>query len=543
MRTQMTMALAALLALGIALPAPAQVVERPVPGDPVVLDSGKLAGKVLASGVRAYLGVPFAAPPVRDLRWRDPQPVTAWQGIYNADRPAPECIQPLRGHSINHYFGEEATSEDCLYLNVWAPPGPAPTGMPYPVVVWIYGGAYAVGSANIPLYGGEAMAAKGVVYVGISYRVGALGFLAHPDLTAESPHHSSGNYGLLDQVAALRWVKRNIGAFGGDPANVTIMGQSAGSMSVALLQVDPLAKGLFQRAVGLSGAPFGEMMPPRPLATAEHSGETFQTTLKASSLAALRDLPADRFLASDLPRPSPVLDGYVVPAPLEKVFAEHRQNDVPILIGFTADEGFRSLGKVNSVADYRAAVHANFGDQADKVLAAYPVRTDTEAARAAIDIARDSTVGAQMNGWARAQAKEGKAPVFAYFFTRVHPYAEGIHFSDHDPASVGAYHTGDVPYWLDTLDALNRIRHTRDWTEDDRALANHMSGAILAFAANGNPNGGGLPAWPSFDMKRQEVMELGLNAHAEPWPDHQRLAVFDAQNPPSLPSLRTGGRD
>lgn len=534
---------ALLLACTLLAPAAAQVVERPVPGDPIALDSGKLAGKVLASGVRAYLGVPFAAPPVRDLRWRDPQPVASWQGIYNADRMAPECIQPLRGHSINHYFGEEATSEDCLYLNIWAPPEPASAGKPYAVVVWIYGGGFSIGSANIPLYGGEALAAKGVVYVSVAYRVGVLGFLAHPGLTAESPHHSSGNYGLLDQVAALQWIKRNIGAFGGDPGKVTIMGQSAGSVSVALLQIDPLAKGLFQRAVGMSGAPFGEMLAPRPLADAEQAGQAFQTSVKAPSLAALRDLSADHFLTGEPMRFSPVLDGYAIPAAADRIFAEHRQNDVPVLIGFTADEGFRSLGKIGSVADYQAAVRTGFGAQTDKVLAAYPARSDAEAARAAIDIGRDSTVGAQMNDWARAQAKDGKAPVFAYFFTRRHPYAEGVRFSDHDPASVGAYHTGDVPYWLDTQDALNSIRHTRDWTVEDRTLAARMSGAILAFAATGNPNGGALPAWPSFDAKRQQVMELGLEVHAEPWPDHERLGVFEASKAPVQPGLRTGGRD
>src|SRR5687768_5098611 len=232
---------------------------RAIRNDPVAVESGSLAGTELASGVRAYLGVPFAAPPVRELRWRPPQPMPSWQGIYHADRTAPECIQTLRAHDINHYFGEEATSEDCLYLNIWAPPQAAGASS-MPVVVWIYGGGFTIGSASMANYSGEQLAAKGVVYVAIAYRVGALGFLAHADLSAESPQRVSGNYGFLDQIAALQWIQRNIARFGGDPGSVTIMGQSAGSASVSVLQASPLSRGLFHRAVGMSGGALGANM-------------------------------------------------------------------------------------------------------------------------------------------------------------------------------------------------------------------------------------------------------------------------------------------
>jgi para-nitrobenzyl esterase len=335
--------------------ATAQVVEAPIDGDPLTIEGGRVAGKLLPSGVRAYLGIPFAAPPVRDLRWREPRAVQPWKGVRYADRFAPECIQTLRAHDINHYFGEEATSEDCLYLNVWAPPSAPATGRK-PVIVWIYGGGFTIGSAAMANYSGESLAAKGIVYLTIAYRVGALGFLAHPALTAESAHHSSGNYGFLDQIAALQWVQRNIERFGGDPGNVTIMGQSAGSMSVSLLQASPLARGLFHRAVGMSGAAFGSgtAIGPQALTEAEAGGKRLQEQLKADSIDAMRSLPADRILQAQLAAPvryGPLIDGYFLPSTPAEVFAAGRQNDVPILIGFTRDESFSELARARSLGD------------------------------------------------------------------------------------------------------------------------------------------------------------------------------------------------
>ncbi|HET9510772.1 MAG TPA: carboxylesterase family protein, partial [Sphingomonas sp.] len=238
------------------------------PAAPVrTTDAGRVEGIALSSGVDAFLGIPFAAPPVRDLRWKPPQPRAPWSGVYHADRFAPECLQPLRSPRQNHYFGEEATSEDCLYLNVWAPRAAKKA----PVVVWIYGGGFTIGSASMANYSGEPLARAGVVRVNLAYRVGALGFLAHPALSREQQGRS-GNYGLMDQIAGLYWIRRNIARFGGDPDNVTIVGQSAGSMSVALLQTSPAARGLFRRAVGMSGSPFGGMLGPAPLAAGERQG-------------------------------------------------------------------------------------------------------------------------------------------------------------------------------------------------------------------------------------------------------------------------------
>lgn len=529
--------------LAIASAASAQIIERPA-GDPVRTEAGLVAGKILPSGVRAWLGVPFAAPPVRDLRWRDPQAHARWEGIWNADRPAPECMQSLRGRTINHYFGEEATSEDCLYLNIWSPPGPPLAGRRHPVIVWIYGGGFNVGSASMANYAGEPLAAKGAVYVAIAYRVGPLGFLAHPGLTVEG-QGSSGNYGLKDQIAALQWVKRNIGGFGGDPANVTIAGQSAGSMSVSLLQASPAAKGLFHRVVGMSGSALGDLMAPVPLAEAEREGLDLQKALGAQSIEGMRDVPADRLiaLAAPLRRRPIVLDEHVVPLPPEQAFAQGRQADVPAMIGFTRDESFRSLGPIADMTDYQRAIRATFPANAEQILRAYPARTVEEARRAARDVERDMTLGSQMAAWAQAQSS-GKAPVFAYFFTRTHPYRPGVAFADHDPATVGAYHTADVPYWLGTLESLNRFRVTRDWTPYDRQLSDRMMDRLLAFARNGNPGND----WPAWQAARPRLLLLGDGVAPDKsgmidWPHFRTLPLLRDNVRPAAPADRPRIRD
>jgi para-nitrobenzyl esterase len=513
-----------------AAPIYSQVRERPICGDPVKIDSGLVSGKLLSSGVRAYFGIPFAIPPVRALRWREPQPVPPWNGVLAADRTAPECIQSLRAHDINHYFGEEAISEDCLYLNVWAPPDSA-SGARRPVVVWIYGGGFTIGSASMANYSGESLAGKGVVYVSIAYRVGALGFLAHPALTVESPHHSSGDVGFLDQIAALQWIQRNIEMFGGDPGNVTIMGQSAGSMSVSILQASPLARGLFHHVVGMSGSTLADdaVAGARALASAERDGEQLQEDLRVADLTAMRAVPADRILAAQVAgrlHYGPVVDGYLLPATPAKIFAAGKQSDVPTLIGFVHDESFSELGRVLTLADFQARARKIYGDKADELLKLYPATNDAQAARAARDAGRDSSVALEMRAWARAQTATGKAPVYAYLFSRIHPYASGITFSDHDPKTVGAYHTGDVPYWLGTLDALNIFRVTRDWTDADRSLSEYMSSAIVNFATTGNPNAARSDDWPIYRLKREQLRELDLQSRVISWPDSSKMDFF-----------------
>jgi para-nitrobenzyl esterase len=499
------------------------LIAAPLAAEPVHVDGGLIEGTALSDGVSGWFGVPFAAPPVRELRWRSPQPVQDWAGVYHADRFAPMCLQAMRSRTMNHYFGNEAISEDCLYLNIWAPTEGCAVELP--VVVWIYGGGFGVGSASMANYSGEALARQGVVRVNLAYRVGAMGFLAHPGLSAEAQGHS-GNYGLQDQIAGLRWVQRNIRHFCGDPNNVTIMGQSAGSMSVSLLQISPQARGLFQKAVGMSGSLHGGQMGPTTLAQGEAQGVALQQALGAASIEAMRDLPGDRILAAagTVPRGGIVIDGETITGTAEQIFAAHQQNDVPVMVGFTRDERFANLGPARTVAEYQAVVRQAFGANGDAVLRAYPVADDTGVQRALVDLMRDMSVGRQMFLWAAANKAYGTAPAYGYFFTRRQPYVPGITFVDHDPATVGAYHTGEVPYFLRNLESLNIYRRTRDWTDLDRSLRDTMSGMILSFARTGVP----APNWPAFNPRSPKVMQLGEEVKVIDWPNYRTLPLLSA---------------
>lgn len=507
----------------------ALALTSPALAKPLSVDGGAIEGIDLPSGVSAWLGVPFAAPPLRDLRWKPPQPVAQWQGTYHADRFAPECLQPLRGSLQNHYFGNEAASEDCLYLNIWAPKNAAKA----PVIVWIYGGGFNIGSAAMANYSGEPLARDGVVRVNIAYRVGALGFLAHPELSAESGHRGSGNYGLMDQIAALKWVQRNIAQFGGDPANVTIVGQSAGAMSVAMLQTSPLAKGLFHKAVAMSGSGFGGMLGPVPLAHAEAQGSALQRELGAASIAEMRTLPGDRIAAATTRRDPMVHDGHVLTGTMEDIFAARAQSDVPLLIGYTRDESFRPLPHVRDKAALEAAVRAQYPETATAILRAY---TQESPARAAADIARDATVGRQMALWAQAQRKFGTQPAYAYLFARRQPYAPGITFTDHDPATAGAYHTGDVPYWLRTRPALNLFRQTRVWQPVDQSLEDEMAGALLSFARTGTPTSPKIGPWPAFTPARPRLVWLDEHPATVAWPHLADMTLLSGTHPEPRPA-------
>ena len=530
-----------LAALTVATATFAQVVDKPVAGDPVRLPSGLVAGATQASGVRTYLGIPFAGPPLRNLRWREPQPVQPWTGVREAVAFPPMCPQGMRGPGQNHYFGAEPTSEDCLYVNIWAPPSAAsqasaggPAAAPKaPVVVWIYGGGFSGGSASMPWANGETLASKGVVYVTFNYRLGALGFMAHPELTAESPHHASGDYGHLDQIAALKWVQDNIAAFGGDPANVTVIGQSAGSMSVSALQASPLAAGLFHRAIGLSGNVIGPGA--GALATneaAEAQGVALQTALGVSSLAEMRRLPADRIVGVRGVRTGPSIDGYFMPRPPQEIYAAGQANDVALLIGFTRDEGFSPLGQARSAEDYQAIARRTYPEQADELLAAYPA--DANWARNAREAGRDVSLSMTTRDWAAYQARPGRQPAFGYMFSRVHPYAPDVAFIDHDPATVGAYHAGDIVYWFGNLDAFNAFRTTRNFTALDRSLSDTMSNMIVAFATRGDPSvpGAGVPR---YDPKDEKLIELGEHVGPIDWPGRTHFDMLESLKPQQPP--------
>ena len=495
-----------------------QIVETPVPGDPVSIESGLVAGKILPPGVKAYLGIPFAAPPLRELRWREPQPVKAWKGVYNADRKMPECIQVLRPHNINHYFGEEASSEDCLYLNVWAPAS-AKMGSNLPVIVFIYGGGSTIGSSGMALYSGETVAGRGAVFVNFNYRLGALGFMAHPALTAESAHHQSGNYAYLDQIAALQWIQRNVARFGGDPRKVIISGQSAGAGSVSLLQASPLAKGLFRGVVAMSGGAWGNNGQSTRHEDAEATGLKVQEALKARSIDDLKQIPADRILAlqeefqvgargGSIRVGGANIDGYFLPKAPVDLLAEHLQNDVPAIVGFTHDESSNELRTAKNLDEYKAAAKRLYGDAAEEFLKFYPASTDAEAREMGRTAAREGLVERGARNWALQQACNGKAPVYLFMYSRVHPYIPGVLIADQDTATVGAYHTSDVPYWFGTQDALNIIHSTRKWTTYDRELSRKMTAALIAFANTGDPGTAAVP-WPRWTAQNERLVEFG----------------------------------
>jgi para-nitrobenzyl esterase len=476
---------------GIVLAA-AFAVSAPAAEAPIALDAGKVSGTVLTSGVHAYFGIPYAAPPTGDNRWRAPQKVTPWRGVYNADHKQSECLQTPRAPTANHYFGPEVASEDCLYLNVWTPAS-ARKGAGLPVVLWLHGGG-AAGSAASPIYDGEALAKKGVIYVSANFRLGLFGLLAHPDLSSESGHHASGNWGILDQRAALQWVKRNIASFGGDPDNVTLMGQSSGAMAINDLQASPLGRGLFARIIGLSGSSFtGGGGVVASLSSAEAQGIKLQAALNADGIAAMRKLPPDQVLAAARTanlQILPDIDGYLLTDTVEHVFAAGHQIDVALLAGSTANDAGTDvpLRKAATLAEYQALARQTYGDRAGEFLTLFPAANDAQARHQADQVGRNSGYAAGVRHWVTAQSRTGKAPAFFFIVSRVQPFAPGVSFSDFNPQTAGAYHMGDVPYWLGTYDAFNLFRVTRNWTPWDRQLSDDMQNVVVAFAKTGNPS-------------------------------------------------------
>jgi len=483
----------------------------------VVTESGTISG-VSDSGVSIYKGVPFAAPPVGELRWRAPAAVATWAGTRKADVFAPACMQ--EGVSMP---GETppTTSEDCLYLNIWAPTNHEP--QPLPVIVWIYGGGYRNGSASMPLYWGDRLAHKGVIVVTVAYRLGPLGFLAHPELTRESPHQSSGNYGLMDQLAALEWVRRNIAAFGGDPARVTIAGQSSGAISVSVLMASPRAKGLFQRAIGESGGLFEplQLAPNYLLANAERDGEKYATSLGAASIEDLRRLPASRLLGGDNAGgiTHPVIEPYVLPIAPYDAFTLGRQNDVPLLIGSNAEEA-RALTDVTHVkaATFDHDIERSFGPLPAPIMAAYPHATDDQARKARLDLERDLRFGWDMWAWARLQAATGQSQVYYYSFRQQPPFPSGSVY-----ARWGASHFAELWYVFDHLDQA-----PWHWSTADRKVADEISSYWANFAKSGNPNGQALPFWPAFTSTDGQVLYLGDPVIAGRVSDITTLTVLDA---------------
>ena len=528
--------------------APADRSMTPIAGDPVATATGRIAGTQLDSGVRAYLGIPFAAPPVGPLRWAPPQP-SAWKGVWNADRKGPECIQVLRPHDINHYFGEEPSSEDCLYLNLWTPAQATPASK-LPVIVFLYGGGFTIGSSGMANYDGAAVAKAGAVFINFNYRVGAFGFLAHPELSSEQGGHS-GNYGIMDQTAALRWIRENVARFGGDPDKVLIMGQSAGAGSVIAQIFSPQAKGLFRAAVMSSGCNFrGDG---QSLAEAEKIGVQLQERLKAANLDALRQIPADRILATQSENQlgvrvegvrvgGPILDGYVLPAPKAQMLVAGSFNKVPIIASYNANDlsfGLEPILAAKTVAEFQAGARKLYGADADAFLKFYPVKSDADVSRVARTAATEAGLESSARFCAKAQAAAGQA-TFIDEYSRVHPYVSGVRIADQDIATVGAYHTADIPYWFGTQDKYNWQRPTRNWTAWDRTLSQQMMGALIAFAATGSPTTPAMP-WPSWKPGDERKLVFGDQVTSVKL-DPKRLDWFAAHPVATQPAPpRSGG--
>ena len=437
-----------------------------------------------------------------------------WRGVRAASAYSPACPQ------IGNYPADarqERTSEDCLTLNVWTPA--ATSSAKLPVMVWIHGGGLMNGSGSVPQYAGNQLAARGVIVVTLNYRLGVLGFLAHPDLNKQSPNGSSGNYGLLDQIAALQWVKRNIAAFGGDPDQVTIFGQSSGAFSVSMLIVSPVAKGLFRRAIGQSGGVFEpvELDPSFTPKGAAEAGVRFADRAGAKSIKDLREVPASSLLKVRF-HPQFNIDGHAIPAAPHDAYAAGRQNPVDLLIGSNASEGsFFFDPRSVTLGNFDLVLGQTYPSLLLRAVGASSGKSDAEAREAAVAIDTDMRFRWDMWAWARLAAKRHDARVYFYQFTAEPPYRP-----THPLHGLGPTHGAELPYVFGQLDP-----HAADWTAGDRNLVNTIEGYWTNFAKSGDPNGPGLPRWPMFDGRQSVVMELGQPVRVAKLTDESRLKRID----------------
>ena len=483
----------------------------------ISVEGGQVSGvKSKTSDVVSFKGIPFAAPPVGNLRWKAPQPVEHWAGVKKCDAFGPSPMQgkpvPFGVYTKEFLIPDAPISEDCLFLNVWAKNNPTPKK---PVFVWIYGGGFSSGGAGVPIYDGEALAKKGVIFVSINYRVGIFGFLAHPELSKESSGNVSGNYALLDQIAALKWVKKNIGKFGGDPNNVTIGGQSAGSMSVNCLVASPAAKGLFNKAIAESGSLMvaNPMLKSKTLKDAEEEGVKIAAALHANSMEELRKLSAEDLMKAPA-RFSPIVDGYVLPEPVAQIFAEHKENSIPLITGWNADEAF--VFKYQTKDEFKKDAEQKYGKEAGEFLKFFPANTEEEAVHSQNKLSRDMIFAVSGYKWANMQASR-KAPVYVYYFKHKLPATP-------DFEKYGAFHTGEVAYVMDDLKFLNR-----PWKPEDYALANQMSAYWVNFIKTGNPNSANLPVWPKYQKDQSKVIVFDSKAMTSVLPDKAELQFMQGR--------------
>ena len=491
-------------------------------------------------GVRSFKGIPFAQPPVGDLRWREPQPVKNWPGVRNADTFGPTCMQRLSPNA-DYWFRGDGMSEDCLYLNVWT--SATSGGEKLPVLVYIFGGGFQNGDGSEPRYDGESMARKGIVAVSLNYRTNIFGFFVHPELTKESPHHASGNYGLLDQVAALQWVQQNIAAFGGDPARVTIAGESAGSISVSALMASPLSKGLMAGAICESGAAIASL-PPRPLAEAEQNGVKFAAAAGADSIAALRAMTGqqlqDAAAKAQGIRFSTAMDGYFLSKTLPEIALAGEQARIPLLAGSNTEE--QSPRAVLAGGDptpetLADAIRKFYGDKAEPVLKAYAATTTDEVFEAAAHLASARFISYGTWKWTELHMQTSGKPVYRYLYAKVRPAylgmpgqpppapSPGRGGAQQAQAPRGAVHSAEIQYAMGNLDLDRRYA----WEPADHDVSKTMQAYFVNFIKTGKPDGPGLPPWPAYAPgTNYQRMRIDATSQAGPEPHRDRYLALDA---------------
>lgn len=487
--------------------------------------NGVLAGVISADDkVRTFKGIPYAAAPVGPLRWKAPQPAATWTGVRAASEYGARCMQGAIYTDM--VFQDDGPSEDCLFLNLWMPAHPATPKLP--VMVWIYGGGFAAGSSSEPRQDGGNLSKQGVLVVSMNYRLGIFGFFAHAALADESDHNAAGNYGLLDQLAALRWVHDNIAIFGGDPENVTIFGQSAGSSSVSALVASPLARGLFQHAIGESGSLLSYARPLPTLQDAEKADTNFaRGALGTTSIEALRAKPAEELLQAALKnkdvRFSPDIDGYFLPESAYAIYSSGKQAHIPLLAGWTAEErSYRDIlgSEEPTPANFVAALRVLFKGHAEDILKLYPAATNQEAKRAAYDLARDEAAGYATWKWIELQKRTGSVPVYRYEFDQAPPLGP----NDDQQSEPRAFHSAEIEYVFSVLG-----HNSRPWRPEDRQLSTLISTYWANFAKTGNPNGPGLPEWPAYSGDSGfQVMHLRAESKSLADGQQARYALLDS---------------
>ncbi|BCN29251.1 carboxylesterase/lipase family protein [Anaeromicropila herbilytica] len=523
---------------------PAITSKNTVATSPVETRYGPVSGVYNSDkSVKVFAGIPYAVPPVGNLRWKAPQEPQKWSGIRKADQfsdcPAQTYVPSIITNLLAFQEGtqqltpllsnNEKSSEDCLYLNIWAPSKRA--SKKRPVIVYIYGGSFLNGSGSIDVYNGENMAKKGAVFITINYRLGIFGFMASPELTKESGYNASGNYGILDQIAALKWVKNNISAFGGDPENITIAGESAGSMSVNMLQASPLSKGLFERVIGESAANFGSRgikgSAMETLDEAEEIGTKFENVLKEKSLSDLRKMSTtDLLKASKNFSMRPIIDGYVLPDSIYNIYASGKEVDVPTLIGYNSNESsvyllmpfpFTLLDKTSflSAKDFTSAIKETYQGASNKFLEYFPATNDSQAKKSQLTSGTLQWFGWHMHTWAKLQTQTGKSNVYTYYFDHIQPGNSTFQ-------KLGAYHSSEISYAYDNLNTSDL-----NYNSNDYKLADIMSTYWYNFASTGNPNGAGLPEWDPYDAGEEKTLKLDNDVKMIPTPHLDQIKFFD----------------